>query len=479
MEEHEGTKPAESGQPQQGEGAAGPPSLPKLDDFIKPMLGFIKALAARLKPVGAVLVEYLKKLHRVLISFWSAAKAKVPLLEKIKLPPFVEELIKKIPMGSPDEKKKLIRWGVTIILFVVIALLFSRLCCTPKEKKAPETAQTQAPDIMPITVFKVARYNFEDSLNALGSIKGAVEFKLSFEIPGVISSINYREGEPYEEGALLISLKQDDALLRLKSAQSKLSKAETTSKLAAQKVDEHKKLFAIGAIPESTLEKAELELEAAKYDEETARLEVKANESILEKSNLYAPSDGTIGELHVEEGEAITPNTLIGSHVMTEYVEAEFGVVERDLKKLALGQKAKVYVDAYPDKTFDGAIDNIAPVVAGTSRTASVRVRIDNPERLLLPGMFARIKILIFAKRNTLVVPTEAIVGSGEEKSVFIVDEKTNTVSQRPIVIGYTRPDYSQIDEGIQEGDLIAVTAVDRLKEGAKVKVLEKQEAEL
>ncbi|MDD5084741.1 MAG: efflux RND transporter periplasmic adaptor subunit [Candidatus Omnitrophica bacterium] len=479
MEEREGTKPAEGGQPQENHRPGRPPSFPKFDELIKPLVAIAKASAARLRPLETALLEHLKKLGGILVSFWSAAKVRVPFLEKIKLPPAVQELIKKIPIGSPDEKKKLIRWGVTVILFVLIAMLFSRLCCVPKEKKAPETAQTQAPDVMPITVFKVARYNFEDSLNALGSIKGAVEFKLSFEIPGVISSINYREGELYEEGALLISLKQDDALLRLKSAQSKLNKAETTSKLAKQKVDEHKKLFAIGAIPESTLEKAELELEAAEFDAEGARLEVKANESILEKSNLYAPSAGTIGELHVEEGEAVTPNTLIGSHVMTEYVEAEFGVVERDLKKLALGQKAKVYVDAYPDKTFDGAIDNIAPVVAGTSRTASVRVRIDNPERLLMPGMFARIKVLIFAKRNTLVLPTEAIVGSGEEKSVFIADEKTNTVSQRPIVVGYTRSDYSQIDEGIQEGDLVVVTAVDRMKEGAKIKILEKQEAEL
>ena len=58
-----------------------------------------------------------------------------------------------------------------------------------------------------------------------------------------------------------------------------------------------------------------------------------------------------IGELNIEEGEAITQNTLLGTHIMTEYVYAEFGIVERDVNKIALGQKARVFIDAYPDKT--------------------------------------------------------------------------------------------------------------------------------
>ncbi len=66
--------------------------------------------------------------------------------------------------------------------------------------------------VVPVKAFKISRFNYEDSLNVLGTIKGAMEFKLSFEVPGVISSVNYREGERYEEGALLVSLRQDDIL---------------------------------------------------------------------------------------------------------------------------------------------------------------------------------------------------------------------------------------------------------------------------
>jgi membrane fusion protein, multidrug efflux system len=199
----------------------------------------------------------------------------------------------------------------------------------------------------------------------------------------------------------------------------------------------------------------------------------------LEKSNLYAPSAGMIGQLNIEEGETVTQNTLVGTHVMTEYVYAEFGVGERDVNKIALGQKARVFVDAYPDKTFEGVVENVAPVVSGTSRTATVRIRIENPEGFLLPGMFARIRILLYSKKNTLVVPTDAVQGKEEEPFLYMVKQEEGVVEKRPISIGYRRDDYSQIDAGISEGELIAVSGLERLEDGKKIKVVEVQEAEI
>lgn len=397
-----------------------------------------------------------------------------------------------IQEGEPLKPRK----GLPILKFAIIGgvilavaaggmavknMLFKKKEIKPQalEEAVTEAGdQPQAEKKIPVKAFKVSRFNYEDSLNVLGTIKGAMEFKLSFEVPGVVSSINYREGERYEEGALLISLKQDDILLRLKRAQAELNKSETQVQIAQDKVGEHEKLFAMGAIPKQTLDKVKLELDSAKYESEAARLEAKANEAMLEKSNLYAPTAGMIGELKIEEGETVTPNTLLGTHIMTEYVYAEFGIVERDVNKIALGQKARVFVDAYPDKTFEGVIENVAPVVGGTSRTATARVRIENPERLLLPGMFARIRILLYSKKNTLVVPTDSVQGSEGEQFVFVIHSDQETAEKRAVTVGYTRPDYSQIDAGLSEGELVAVSGLERLEDGGKIRLLETQEAE-
>jgi membrane fusion protein, multidrug efflux system len=368
-----------------------------------------------------------------------------------------------------------------VVLFLILGV---RSCLMNRKTKVSlEQAMSQQKpseeQAIPVKGFKVARFNFEDSLNALGTIKGAMEFKLSFEIPGMVSSVNYKEGERYEEGALLVSLRQDDILLRLKRAQAELNKSETQAQIAEQKFKEHEKLFGLGAIPKTTLENVRLEWESSKYESEAARLEVKANEAMLEKSNLYAPSAGMIGELNIEEGETVTPNTLLGTHIMTEYVFAEFGIVERDVNKIALGQKARIFVDAFPDKTFEGVIENISPVVAGTSRTATAKVRIENTDKLLLPGMFARIRILLYSKKNTLVVPTDSIQGKEGEQFIYVVHSDTGVVEKRPITIGYTRPDYSQVDAGISEGEVVAVSGLDRLEDGKKIRLLETQEAEV
>ncbi len=392
-------------------------------------------------------------------------------------------LIGRLPLQVREPAQKYAS-KILLVLVLFLALLgMKKILFSPhhsKQSLAKAVSQQKEGEKPAVAVkgFKIGRFNFEDSLNALGTIKGAIEFKLSFEVPGVMSSINYREGERYEEGALLMSLRQDDILLRLKRAQAALKKAETDVHLAQDKLDEQQKLLSMGAIPQSTMAKAKLELESAKYEAEAQRLEMKAQESILEKSNLYAPSAGMIGELNVEEGEAVTPNTLLGTHIMTEYVYAEFGVVERDVNKIALGQKAKVFIDAYPDKTFEGVIENISPVVTGTSRTASVKVRIENPERVLLPGMFARVRVLLYSKKNTLVVPTDSLQGGEGEQFIYVINKEKSTVEKRPVTVGYKRPDYCQVDAGVSEGEVIAISSLEKLEDGAKIRLLETQEAE-
>ncbi len=439
--------------------------------------------------------------------------------------------------GSP-KKPFFLKSKIKFIVIAVAAIALIFVVKTILNKNKPQKTslqdaiqqQQQQAKEAPVAVkaFKVARFNYEDSMNVLGTIKGGTELKLSFEIPGVISSINYKEGERYEDGALLLSLRQDDILLRLKRAQAAFNKAESQAKVTENEVAENEKLLKMGAIPPSTVEKKRLEMEAAKFEAEAQRLEMKANESMLEKSNLYATSSGMLGSLNVGEGETISQSTLIGTHINIEFVYAEFGIVERDMQKISLGQKAKVFVDAYPDKTFDGVVENIAPQITGTSRTSTAKIRIENPDRLLLPGMFARVRILLYTKKDAIVIPTDAVQGGEDEKFVYVLkmpasnDSKQDpkltdamgggitalaalgaagnqaktsgvkkveptetikkieegTVEKRPIVVGYTRTDYSQIDAGLSAGELVAMTGFERLEDGKKIRLIETQEAE-
>ncbi|MBU1862329.1 MAG: efflux RND transporter periplasmic adaptor subunit [Candidatus Omnitrophica bacterium] len=378
---------------------------------------------------------------------------------------------------------------IIILLIIAVAVihhlffkgsdLFDLVKQQPKSDGAdalPQGEQQQAAQAVAIRAFTVAQFDFKDYLNALGTIKGGLEFKLSFEIPGIIDSINYSEGEKYGKGALLLSLKQDDILLRLRRSEARYNKSRANEDIYKQKVKEQEKLFQIGAIPHSTLQKAKYELQGAQYEREETGLAVRADEVILEKSNIYGPSAGMIGELNVEVGEAVTSNTLLGTHLLIEYVQAEFGVIERDVSRIEVKQEAFVYVDAYPEKTFNGIVDSISPIVTGVSRTASAEIKIDNKEGLLLPGMFARIKILLYEKDNAVVIPTEAIVEHQGKQLVYVVNEKDRSVGMRSVNVEYTQSDYSIITEGLKKDELIAISSLDKLTSGAKVEILEKQQ---
>ncbi len=398
----------------------------------------------------------------------------------------------KPPAFRPVEQKKPgffsrlpLKWILLGVVALILFLILKSVVFDSKAKKmsladaVKKEQKDAAQAAVAIKGFKLSRVNYEDPLQVLRTVKGAQEIKLSFEVPGVVSAINYRTGEKYEEGALLISLKQDDILLRLKRAQASWKKAESEVAIKKDEMQENEKLLKMGAIPQSILEKKKNELEAAQYESEAQRLEMKANESMLEKSNLYAPSSGMLGKLNVEEGENVSQNTLVGEHINTEYVFVEVGVVEKDLSKVSLGQKAKVFIDAYPDKNFEGVVENVSGVISGNSRTATVKVRIENPEGLLRPGMFARIRILLYSKANTLAIPAETVQGKEGDQFVYLVDTKTNVVKKTPITVGYTRPDYLQIDAGLQEGDVIAMSGFESLEDGKAIKLLDTQQAEL
>ena len=391
---------------------------------------------------------------------------------------------------SAEKIKKL----VTLLLTIIIGfVLVNQFILAPQKKKQSieenkkrieeEKKQKPSEPVISIKTVDVIQHDYVDILESLGNIKGGLEFKISFQVPGTIKAVNYREGEKYKKGALLVSLDEEDIVLRMQRVEAQMRKAQTALEITEQKYNEHAKLFSLGGISKSALDGIRLEVDSAEYDLEAAKLELKSNEAVLGKTNIYAVSDGMIGELFVEEGEVVTANTLIGTHILTEYVKAEFGVVEGDVRKIREGYTATVYVDAYPGQEFQGVIDSIAKVVGGVSRTTTVSVKLDNKENLLLPGMFARVRVKLFQKKDAIIIPTESIVKDEDtdEAHVFIIaeDEEGNTKAmKRDIVIGYERSDYSQIDEGLEPGETIATTSLDRLKEDAKVNVIEKQALE-
>ncbi len=370
--------------------------------------------------------------------------------------------------------KKIKKKYIWMIIGVIIAMLIlargiGSIRRVLFEKRKAKIAELEViGEMTPVKVYKIKRMDFKDTLPVLGGIRGYKEVPLKFQTSGILESFNFEEGERIQEGDIIGNLQQKDALLKLKYAELELNKA--------------KKMYEIGAIIEDALEKVRLEYESAKSD--------------LEKTNIYAVSDGVLGSHDIDVGTYVTPNDKVGTFADITRVYAEFNIIEKDVPKLKLGQKSEIFVDAIPNKNFVGTIDTISPLIEGRTRTQRVKVELKNPEGTLNPGMFTRGLISTYEKKDAIIIPASSLKkkeegyvvfvvhrdepveaeGPQEEKEKTTIERDTGTVEVRQIKVGYMTQDLIEVDKGLEEGEFVVVELYQELQDKEKVDIAEVQE---
>lgn len=423
------------------------------------------------------------------------------LKSKLKLDKFN---LKRIDLSKIDLKNRLKnkefkkRFIITLIIVVVGIVVMARTTSNIQRvlfKKKPEAAKKAGgisfeEEAAPVKAFKIKKTDFKDTLPSIGNVKGFKEVDLKFQVAGIIESFNFEEGEKIQEGDIIASLVQRDQLLKLKYAEIEFNK--------------NQKLFEIGAISQMKMDQAKLEYESSKSE--------------LDKTNIYAMSNGLLGAKNMDIGNYVNPSTndKVGVFVDISKVYAEFDIIEKDVPKVALGQKAEVFVDAYPNKSFSGTIDRMSPIIEGRSRTENVKVELDNKDGLLKPGMFVRALIATYEKKDTIVIPASSLKKKESEYFVYIVNKEEpkseaasakgkekekrslwpfgkkkkeepkpeskekepefGMVEVRPIKLGYMTQDLVEVAEGLKEDELIIVEIQEEFKDKAKVEITEVQE---
>ncbi len=369
-----------------------------------------------------------------------------------------------------------VKWGLPSLLKKPQV---SRLPPGTKPAGGPETKEEEVP--IAVRTFKASRIEFTDFLPTLGTVRGNTEVDLKFETNGIAKSILFREGDLVSKGQVLATLDDREAQRRLEYAESKVQAAQSQRDLLAKRLSINEELYQLGAIIKSKLEESQLELEQAEAQLVTAQKEAELAKGELEKMVLKAPMDGVMGTKEVDEGEFYTsqsPPMIVGTLMDVSSVYVELGIIERDIERIRMGQRVKVSVDSLPNTNFQGTIDNLAPLVEGKSRTLTAKVKVENTQGQLLPGMFARAEIAVFEKPNALVIPTSALKdadGDGKFESVFVAEG--DHAKLKPITLGYLTTDYAEISDGLVDEEQVITETRGTLKDGSKVTLLEAEEA--
>jgi RND family efflux transporter MFP subunit len=306
------------------------------------------------------------------------------------------------------------------------------------------------------------------------------EVQIRPEVSGYITGIFFKDGQKIVKGQKLYQIDQQQYRGAYEQAVAQKNASEANLAKVQQDADRYTELGKQDAVAQQTVQHALSDLETAKKQLDAAKANVRAVEANLRYSTINAPLSGTIGISAVKIGTSVSPGSTILNTVSTDnpiavdvaidetlipFIEKEN---KKDLKKKFDSTFTLTLADgstyAYP-----GTIYTIDRAVDPQTGTIKVRFVFNNPENQLRSGMAANLRILNNSNITSILIPYKATVEQMAEYFVFVVN--ADTVAQRKVILGQRIRDMAIVKSGLQVNELIVVDGVQKLKDGAKVKV--------
>jgi RND family efflux transporter MFP subunit len=259
---------------------------------------------------------------------------------------------------------------------------------------------------------------------------------------------------------LIAAMERDNARTNADSSQAALVAAE--AQLAAAR---------------SQVETQRAQVVLAQSNVDGARAFLKIAQSTLDNTRILAPFAGFISARNLYPGAAVnsqqsgTSTQAVGILVLQDIatVKVQLEVQERHIALVRLGSTARVFVDAYPNRLFEGRATRTVHSLDPRTRTLGVEMEITNKEQLLKPGMYARVELLIDRHPGAILVQGEAITNEGDTPVVFVVDAK-GVVAKRTITTGASEGTLVEVTQGLVGDERVIVDGKELVREGQKVR---------
>lgn len=185
--------------------------------------------------------------------------------------------------------------------------------------------------------------------------------------------------------------------------------------------------------------------------------QLKKTRKVLQSVPMFADQDGVVSVLSVRHGMYVTPSNKVMSLADLSSVWLLVDVFEKQANWVKLGDTAEVRLSYQPGKTWTGRVNYIYPSLDKTTRSLKVRLVFDNPDEMLKPNMFAKVRILSGAKNNILIIPTEALIRTGAQERVIIA-KGGGVFEQRIVSSGLESGAYIEISAGLKDGEKVVVS---------------------
>ncbi len=331
---------------------------------------------------------------------------------------------------------------------------------------------------VPVVAVAVRQGSIGVYVDGLGAVTPLATVTVRSRVDGELLAVHFKEGELVHKGDLLAEIDPRPYEVQLTQAQGQLARDQALLDNARTDLVRYQDLVKQNAAPEQQLvtQKALVaQYEGAVTTDQGAIASAKLS---LTYSRITSPLTGRIGLRLVDPGNIVHASDTGGLLVITELqpISVIFSIAEDQLTPVVRRVQSGVTlsVDAYDrnarTKLASGKLATIDNQIDQTTGTLKLRAVFDNAKSELFPNQFVNARLLVEEKQNATLIPTAAVERNGQATYVWLV-KPDSTVTVRPITIGVSEGNDTEVTSGVSPGAVVVMTGIDKLQEGVKVHV--------
>lgn len=353
---------------------------------------------------------------------------------------------------------------------------------------------------------RVSQMSIERQADVSGTLVSLDQARVSSEVAGIVREVPVQLGTEVRAGDTLVRLEPRELALALERADSALKQVEAQlgmtrsaaepppdSQIASVRqamanrddakagYDRASQLNGRGLVSQVDRDTADTRLKVAEANYQAAVDNVRALRATLQdrrasydlavkKLNdavIKAPVSGSVSERLVQPGEFIRENTPVVTIVEMNPLKLRTSVQEKFAGMIRQGQVVRFAVEAFPDRTFEGKVAYVSPAVDQATRTFAIEALVDNPDRVLKPGFFAKGAIGLRTDNNVMALPDDAVSTLAGVSTVFVIEE--GKARQQIVTLGAHTAKRWEIIDGLHGTETVATSQLNQLATGMNV----------
>ena len=410
----------------------------------------------------------------------------------------------------PGRKESVSKLTVPRKCAAAVAVCVIAMCalaaCDTTSGQARRTDRRQA---IAVDVTQPQRISVERQVDLSGTLLSPDQARVSSEVAGIVREVPVQLGTEVRPGDVLVRIEPRELELALERAESALRQVEaqlgidrtqdrqpppddqiaSIRQAAANRDDAHaayaraQQLSGRGLLSQVDRETAETRLKVAEANYQAALDNVHALKATLQdrraaydlakkKLNdaaVRAPVAGSVAERLVQPGEYIRENTPVVTIVQMHPLKLKTAIQEKHAAMIKPGQQVQFFVEAFPTRPFSGKIAYVSPAVDQTTRTFAVEAIVENVDRQLKPGFFAKGNVATHVDENVHAVPEDAISTLAGVSTVYVIEN--GKVKQQQVTLGERQGKMVEIVSGLNGSETVAISNLSQLATGTEVRI--------